>query len=53
MSDEPEELDDLSDALDFSAGLSDDFSEVDELDDSLLDAEPLLAVFADSRLSVR
>jgi hypothetical protein len=53
LSDEPDELDAFSDDVDFSAGLSDDFSEDDELDDSLLEAEPLLALLADSRLSVR
>lgn len=53
LSEEPDELDDLSDEVDFAAGLSDDLSLVAELEESPLDAEPLLALFTDSRLSVR
>jgi hypothetical protein len=55
-----DELDDFSveDDVDFSAGLSDDFSDfsVDagvEVGDSLPLPEPLLVLFADSRLSLR
>jgi hypothetical protein len=45
-------LDDFSAGFDFSAGLSEDFSEAAELEDSLL-AEPLMVLFAASRLSLR
>ena len=53
LSEELDELDDLSDEAGFAAGLSDDLSLLEELEDSPLDGEPPLALFTDSRLSVR
>lgn len=53
MSELDELLDDFSAGFDFSAGLSEDFSEVDELEDSVLLPEPLMVLFAASRLSLR
>ena len=53
---EPDELDDFSAVdVDFSAGLSDDFSDdfSEELEDSPLPLEPLMVLFAVSRLSLR
>lgn len=51
MSELDEELDDFSADFDFSAGLSEDFS--DEPDDSLLLPDPLIELLAVSRLSLR
>lgn len=47
-----EELDD-DESDDLVDELSDELSDELELDDSPVDAEPLLVLFADSRLSVR
>lgn len=48
---ELEELEDFSVDVDFSAGLSADFSE--ELEESLPPLEPLIVLFEVSRLSLR
>ncbi len=53
LSELDDELDDFSAGFDFSAGLSEDFSEAGELEDSVLLPEPLMVLFAASRLSLR
>ncbi|MDT5339592.1 MAG: hypothetical protein QOD90_5097 [Mycobacterium sp.] len=53
LSEPDDELDDFSAGFDFSAGLSEDFSEGGELEGSALPLEPLTVLFAASRLSLR
>jgi hypothetical protein len=54
LSELDDEVDDFSVDVDFSAGLSEDFSDGDEgLEDSLPPLEPLMVLFAASRLSLR
>jgi hypothetical protein len=53
LSEPDEELDDFSAGFDFSAGLSPDFSDDEELVGSLVLLEPLTVLFAASRLSLR
>ena len=53
LSELDEELDDFSVDVDFAAGLSADFSAGEELEDSVPLLEPLIVLFAASRLSLR